>query len=100
MLITLPDQLSEGDRIDILQPVPLMSEINPLDVFAALTKARKIDGCVAIVKVDRSRTLPWIKVRSLDVQTREMVEGWINTIALLGKNKFNLVARDRTPAAE
>jgi hypothetical protein len=90
MKALIPSELSKGDRIRILKPVPLMPEIDPVDVFAAIQKAKKIDGLVDIIETHQLRSVVWLKIAAFDSNTSASVTGWVNTIALLGPEKYEL----------
>jgi hypothetical protein len=90
----LPSYLAQGHRIKLLQQVPLMPDPDPLPeyIWENIAKAMKIEGTVDILQTRYIGSTPWLEVAGF-TPTGEKFSGWINTIALLGSDKFKLIAR-------
>jgi len=73
--------LQVGETYQITEETPLMSEYDPVDPIAALSKIKQLPAftSVTVLEIRYKNSQPWYRVST------SYGNGWINSIALLGQ---------------
>ena len=79
--------LKIGAAYVVSRQTPLMSEVDPADPIAALKKMKQIPigGTFEITGIQVRDGKPWYKVRAISPDQKEIGDGFINSVALLGQ---------------
>lgn len=77
-------RLRVGQRFKLRTAVPLMPELEPVDIETALMLARTLPpgSSISILQIGQRDGVPWYQVSSLDSKTELADTGWINSGAL------------------
>lgn len=80
--------LNIGSAYIVSKQTPLMPEVDPIDVWSAIEKIKKIPagGAFKITGIKKQNGTPWYKVVAIDGKNNPIGIGYINSIALLGQD--------------
>lgn len=72
----------------ISKETPLMPEFEPTDPAVALTKMKKLPpgSVITVLSIRMKGSSAWYQVKAKTVTGQSIVEGWINSIALIGQD--------------
>ena len=82
-----PESLAVGRSYVISRVTPLMSELEPDDIFLSLTKTLDlpIKTIIKIISVTKKGGRPWYQVTAKDKEGKLIGTGWVNSVALIGQ---------------
>jgi len=82
-----PLELEVGQSYIVTKQTSLMPAHSPIDIFAALLKVKYIPkgGGFKVLDTFDKKSNPWYRVNAFDQRKKQIGEGWINSLALLGK---------------
>lgn len=83
-----PRDLRVGFTYRLSRETPLMPEFEPQDPLSALANVMRVplEGTMTVREVRMKRGTPWYRVVANVPSGREIGEGWVNSIALIGQD--------------
>ena len=80
-------ELKKGVIYNISNEVPLMPYLNPSDPIDAISLIQKVNSnqFIEVLTLEKKNNTPWYKVNILNENLENIGQGWINSVALIGK---------------